>query len=93
MKLPVQYAELSPHQRRQVREHYQKLQSNLCYHCGASLFGPPRPEVKAMQVNPRLFPPDFFTWSVHLHHHHVTGWTLGAVHAYCNAVLWTYKGE
>jgi hypothetical protein len=31
--------------------------------------------------------------SVHLHHSHETGMTIGAVHARCNAVLWQYHGE
>jgi hypothetical protein len=30
---------------------------------------------------------------VHLQHSHVTGLTEGAVHAFCNAVLWQYEGR
>ena len=41
----------------------------------------------------RLFPESFFKYPVHLHHSHDTGKTIGAVHAYCNAVLWEYYGQ
>jgi hypothetical protein len=30
---------------------------------------------------------------IHLQHDHDTGLTEGAVHAYCNAVLWQYEGR
>jgi len=30
---------------------------------------------------------------MHLHHNHETDMTEGAVHAYCNAVLWQYEGK
>jgi hypothetical protein len=40
-----------------------------------------------------LFPELFLKYPVHLHHSHVTGLTIGAVHAYCNAVLWVYHDE
>ena len=36
---------------------------------------------------------NFFKWPVHLHHCHDTGMTTGAVHCYCNAVLWQYPGK
>jgi hypothetical protein len=40
-----------------------------------------------------LFPKNFLKWPVHLHHSHDTGMTIGAVHSYCNAVLWQYHNE
>jgi hypothetical protein len=45
------------------------------------------------KINARLFPPNFFNWPVHLHHCHVTGLTIGAIHCHCNAVLWQYHGQ
>lgn len=93
MELPVKYSECTPQQRRLVREEYVRIQDNKCSHCKEPLSGPPAKEVKALAVNRRLFPDNFFKWPVHLHHSHDTGLTLGAVHSYCNAVLWQYHGE
>ena len=30
---------------------------------------------------------------IHLQHNHSTDMTEGAVHAYCNCVLWQYEGR
>ena len=93
MDLPVNYETLPPEQRRQVREEYVKQQNNYCCHCGASLSGKPDPQIREYRVDKSLFPKGFFRWPIHLHHCHNTGMTLGAVHNYCNAVLWQYYGE
>jgi hypothetical protein len=93
MDLPVCYGELDWQQRRAVREEYRRRQGDLCRHCKAPLTGPPSAEVRAKKVNRRLFPPTMFDHPIHLHHSHTTGLTLGAVHCYCNAVLWQYHGE
>lgn len=93
MQLPTMYNGLGPHEKRPVRERYQDLQNGLCYHCNAPLLGPPTKEVTDRSVDVTLFPARFFDSPVHLHHSHDTGLTLGAVHAYCNAVLWQYYGE
>ena len=58
-----------------------------------ALAGDPADQVKAKPVDLSLFPQAFFKYPVHLHHDHETGLTLGAVHSYCNAVLWQYLGE
>jgi len=84
---PVNYNKLKPAERRIVRENYIRDQKGLCYYCKAPLDGPPAMEVKKKKVNKNLFPEGFFNWPIHLHHDHVTGLTIGAVHAYCNAVL------
>ena len=39
------------------------------------------------------FPPGFLNHPIHLQHDHDTGLTEGAVHSYCNAVLWQYHGK
>jgi len=92
-KLPVNYRLLSPNERRAVREEYIKLQGGKCKHCGESLDGQASKEMLAKKINRRMFPKTFFQYPVHLHHCHVTGNTIGAVHNQCNAVLWQYHGE
>jgi hypothetical protein len=93
MQLPVNYDATPPHERRLVREEYVRLQEGKCSHCGALLSGSPPQHITEKKINVRLFPPTFFKWPVHLHHDHVTGLTLGAVHNTCNAVLWQYHGQ
>jgi hypothetical protein len=93
MKLPVNYNELHFSERKLVREEYVKRQNGLCSHCGEPLEGDPASEITKLRVNRKLFPKTFFKWHVHLHHSHKTGMTIGAVHNYCNAVLWQYHGE
>ena len=93
MELPVNYNHLHYTERTVVREVYIKQQNGLCYHCGKPLKGKPSKSVNRKQVKKVLFPPNFFKWPVHLHHSHETGMTIGAVHSYCNAVLWQYHGE
>lgn len=93
MELPVNYEACSPYERRLVREEYARIQNGLCSHCGESLNGPPSKEIIRHKVNTKLFPPNFFKWPIHLHHDHDTGMTKGAIHNYCNAVLWQYHGE
>lgn len=93
MQLPVNYDELHFTERRAVREAYIKQQEGKCCHCGALLKDEPTEYVASKPVNRKLFPTNFFKWPVHLHHNHDTGMTIGAIHNYCNAVLWQYCGE
>ena len=90
IELPVKYAALKPYEKRKVRETYIVLQNGLCHYCGETL---DKPAQETRKITPRLYPPGFFDHPVHLHHDHVTGLTIGAVHCYCNAVLWEYHGE
>lgn len=95
-RVPALYSKLSAARRIAVRERYVELQRGLCYHCGRHLPGPPAPHVLALKVNWHAFPgreAGFLKHPVHLHHCHKTDLTLGAVHAYCNAVLWQHHGE
>lgn len=89
MKLPVKYKSLSPIERRNVREKYRELQGDFCMFCKRALTETPDMD---MNINWKLFPGgrDFLKYPVHLQHCHKTGLTEGAVHAYCNAVLWQY---
>lgn len=93
MNLPQDYTQLSWQERRAVRLAYVAEQEGRCHYCGDSLNGPPPPSVTDKPIKRRLFPESFFKHPVHLHHDHGTGLTIGAVHNYCNAVLWQYHGE
>ena len=88
--LPVDYTKLNGRKKKAVREQYVEEQGGLCSHCKTDLAKEPH---KVLWVNSRLFPRGFMNNPVHLHHDHNTGMTLGAVHSYCNAVLWQYHGE
>jgi len=89
----VKYDALKPAEKREVRLAYIVEQKGLCYYCKAPLEGQAAWEIKDKKVKPHLYPKGFFENPIHLHHNHVTGLTLGAVHAHCNAVLWEYHGE
>lgn len=93
MKLPVNYEKLNWRQRKKVRDEYVLLQKGLCYHCHGCLKQKPCETVLEKRVDWDLFPKGFLNHPVHLHHNHDDGMTIGAVHAYCNAVLWQYYGE
>jgi len=93
MKLPLNYDSLHSTKRRKVREEYVKIQKGLCAHCQMPLSGKASSSVTSKPVDRSLFPPNFFKWPIHLHHSHETGMTIGAIHSYCNAVLWQYHGE
>lgn len=93
MKLPQKYDDINSRQRKEVREAYVLAQRGLCYHCKESLDKDPPASIRQLKINWRLFPRGFLRWPVHLHHSRESGWTLGAVHARCNAVLWQYHGE
>jgi hypothetical protein len=92
-KLPVLYHELKPRQRRRIREQYVEEQNGLCYYCGSSLMEKPSEKILNLNIDWTLFPKDFLKWPIHLQHNHQTGLTEGAVHSYCNAVMWQYEGK
>lgn len=93
MKLPVNYEELDWRERREVREQYIKDQNGQCMWCANPLSGSPPKTTTDKKINWSLFPPNFLKYPVHLQHDHGTGMTEGAIHAYCNAVLWEYHGR
>lgn len=90
---PLKYNELTPQEKRKVREEYIAFQKGLCYFCKQDLTGKSGEPAFSAKINKRLFPENFFKFPVHLHHDHNTGYTLGAVHNQCNAYLWQYLGE
>jgi hypothetical protein len=93
MYLPVKYDDIPYREKYKVRNEYIKQQKGRCAHCGNELKGKPTQEVLDKRLDLDLFPPGFLTHPVHLHHNHDTGLTIGAIHAYCNGVLWQYHGE
>lgn len=90
MNLPIHYPSTHFSIRKKAREQYIKEQNNLCHHCNLPLDSNP---IKSLPINESLFPPNFMKWPVHLHHDHDSGMSIGAVHAYCNAVLWQYYNQ
>lgn len=93
MVLPAKYSKLDRQERRMAREMYMFQQKGMCYYCHACLKGNPPEDVLMKKISPDLFPENFFDHPIHLHHCHDTDSTLGAVHAFCNAVLWEHHGE
>jgi len=93
MNLPVSYSSLTSIEKRNVRLQYIKEQNNLCLYCLSSLTENP-PKIKTdLKITLSLFPKGFLDHPVHLHHNHKTDLTIGAVHSYCNAILWEYHNE
>ena len=91
--LPVDYTTLHWTERRKVRDEYVALQDGKCFYCGESLRDVPAASVIEKNIDWSLFPEGFLDYPVHLQHDHHTGMTEGAVHAYCNAVMWQYEGR
>ena len=91
--LPVNYEKLSVVERKKVREQYIFEQEGKCFYCGESLYGKPKDDILSKDIDLDLFPPNFLKYPVHLQHNHDTGMTEGAVHSYCNAVMWQYEGK
>ena len=93
MKLPIDYTKIDSKIRKKVREKYCKLQDWLCLYCKHDLHDKPPSTITKKKINLELFPPNFLRWPIHLQHNHKTNMTEGAVHAYCNAVMWQYEGR
>jgi hypothetical protein len=91
--LPVEYDNLNWLERSAVREQYIKEQKGDCYWCKEPLQGEPPTHITDKKVNRGLFPYGFFVNLIHLQHDHGNGLTEGAVHAYCNAVMWQFHGR
>jgi hypothetical protein len=93
MKLPVDYRRLTPTERAAVRREYVRRQDGKCYYCSAPLSQQPPKHITDKAIDLSLFPQNFLKYPVHLQHSHDTGMTEGAVHSYCNAVLWQYENR
>tara|TARA_Y100000590_G_scaffold30504_1_gene33873 strand:- start:182 stop:463 length:282 start_codon:yes stop_codon:yes gene_type:complete len=93
MKLPIDYTKLNSQTRQKVRNKYCELQNWLCFYCEQDLHDTPPLTITEKKINWNLFPKNFLRYPIHLQHNHDTNMTEGAVHAYCNAVMWQYEGR
>jgi hypothetical protein len=93
LDLPLDYDKLNAKTKKLVRDQYIKEQDGKCYYCKHDLDKNPPKEVTDLKINWKLFPPGMLRNPVHLQHDHYTGMTEGAVHAYCNCVMWQYIGK
>lgn len=92
-ELPVHYPSLHYTIRKKVRLQYIEEQHGNCYYCGNPLSKNPPESITSKKINWSKFPDGFLDYPIHLQHNHETGMTEGAVHAYCNAVMWQYNGR
>jgi len=91
--LPVDYNSLAAGERKKVRQQYIQQQEGKCFYSGESLESPPPIRITDLEIDWSLFPKGFLNAPIHLQHDHGTGLTEGAVHGYCNAVMWEYEGR
>lgn len=90
---PVDYTKLSYFERKVLREKYIKAQNKKCFYCGSYLFNDAPEEIKSKKIDWSYFPKNFLQYPIHLQHNHKTNMTEGAVHNYCNAVMWQYENK
>ncbi len=93
MNLPKKYDKLTRYQKAMVKRQYIEEQKGNCWYCNSDLTEPPPEKILKFRVDLKWFPKGFMDNPIHLQHDHNTGLTEGAVHAYCNAVLWQYFGR
>lgn len=93
MKLPVDYTKIPYNERYIVRNQYIEEQNGKCMWCNGLLLDDPPQEILDKKIVWKLFPDGFLDAPIHLQHNHYTNMTEGAVHAYCNAVMWQYHNR
>jgi len=93
MVKPVDYTLLTRAERRKVRQQYITEQHGNCHYCFQPLNDEPPERITNQPIKWAYFPKGFLNYPIHLQHNHDTGMTEGAVHAYCNAVMWQYEGK
>lgn len=91
--IPAEYSRLSRSERRTIRELYVRVQNNKCFYCGESLSEDAPLRIRQKKIDWSKFPANFLQYPIHLQHDHDTDMTEGAVHNYCNAVMWQYEGR
>ena len=91
--LPILYDSLKWYEKKIVRQQYVDEQEGKCMYCGCDINKEPPKLIIEKYINWDFFPPNFLSNPIHLQHDHDTGLTEGAVHAYCNAVMWQYEGR
>ena len=90
---PVNYNNTPYWERKTIREQYIEEQEGKCYYCGEDIHKEPPLRITDVKINWKRFPKNFLKYPIHLQHCHKTGMTEGAVHAYCNAVMWQHEGK
>lgn len=93
-ELPVKYDQLTSRQRKAVRDQYILQQQGRCMFCNEMLTNSPPTAITQRPIDWGLFPGGrngFLKYPIHLQHCHTSGWTEGAVHAFCNAYMWVYE--
>lgn len=93
MKLPTDYTKLTIQERKQVREEYIAMQNGKCSYCKTDLDKTAPKKITDKKIDWTKFPEQFLQYPIHLQHNHSTNMTEGAVHNYCNAVMWQYEGK
>ncbi len=89
----MQYSKLTWQEKIKVREGYVKSQDGLCLYCKEDLNEEAPKRITDKKIIWSKFPPNFLKYRIHLQHNHKTDECEGAVHAYCNAVMWQYEGK
>lgn len=92
IRIPTDYTKLTFAERKAVRELYVALQDDKCFYCKSDLNKPAPKRITNKKIDWNLFPDNFLKYPIHLQHNHETNMTEGAVHNYCNAVMWQYEG-
>ena len=93
IKIPADYKSLHWKERIAVREGYIKLQKGKCFYCREDLSEKAPRYITEKEIDWSYFPENFLKYPIHLQHDHDSGLTEGAVHNYCNAVMWQYEGK
>ncbi len=86
------FTKLDWQEKRQLRNEYVVFQKGKCYYCKHELSNTAPVEITVKEIDWSLFPDNFLKYPIHLQHNHDTNMTEGAVHNYCNAVMWQYEG-
>lgn len=89
----MKYSELTPFQRKLLRNEYVEKQKGKCFYCKESLSDSAPKRITDKKIDWSYFPDNFLQYPIHLQHDHVTDEVEGAVHNYCNAVMWQYDGK
>lgn len=92
-KLPINYSELTWQEKKEVRQQYITEQNNKCLFCKENIFESVPDRILKKKIDWSFFPDNFLKYPIHLQHNHKTDKTEGAVHAYCNAVMWQYHNK
>ncbi len=92
-KLPTDYTKLKWYERREVRQLYILKQKGKCFFCKEDLLQPAPKKITDKKIDWSYFPENFLKYPIRLQHCRKSRFTEGAVHNYCNAVMWQYHNR